>query len=142
MGTSNTVQQIVSVIPQSSVTHPYLIKRYLDRHKPISWVTIRITQWKPRRSDRPTKTRPSTHPDRNRRVRSMESYALVKHSYNGICFFRANSCSRRITNIMSVVERFGRKPLSSSGRIPTRPQYSLGWRATIFSSIVPAGATS
>ena len=56
-----------------------------------------------------------------RRVRSRESYALVRsimHTYNGICFFRANSCSRRITNITSVVERFGRKPLCSSGRIP------------------------
>ena len=31
---------------------------------------------------------------------------------NGINFFRTNSCSRRrITKIMLVVERFGRKPL-------------------------------
>ena len=58
-------------------------------------------------------------------VRSTESYALVrsmKHTYNGIRFFRANSCSRRTTNIMSVVERFGRKPLCSSGRTPKRSQ--------------------
>ena len=43
---------------------------------------------------------------------------------------------------MSAVERFGRKPLCSSGRIPTRSQYSLRWRAMSFSSILPAGATS
>ena len=40
-------------------------------------------------------------------------------------FFRARFSNRRITNIISVVERFGRKPLCSSGRIPTRSQYSL-----------------
>ena len=76
-----------------------------------------------------------------RRVRSTESYALVrsiKHTYSGIRFFRASSCNRRITNIISVVERFGRKPLCFSGRIPTRSQYSLRQRAMIFSSILPA----
>ena len=79
------------------------------------------------------------------RVRPTESYALVrsiKHIHNGISFFRANSCSRRITNILSVVERFDRKPLCSSGRIPTRSQYSLRRRAIIFSNILPACATS
>ena len=38
-----------------------------------------------------------------RRVRSTESYALVRsmnHAYNRMCFFRANSCSGRITNII------------------------------------------
>ena len=62
-----------------------------------------------------------------RRVRLSESYALIrsiKHTYSGIRFFRASSCSRRITNIISVIERFGRKPLYSSGRIPTCSQYS------------------
>ena len=57
-----------------------------------------------------------------RKVRSTESYALVrtiKHAYSGIRFFRASSCNRRITNIISVVEQFGRKLLCSSGRIPT-----------------------
>ena len=80
-----------------------------------------------------------------RRVRSTESYALVrsmKHTYSGIRFFRASSCNRRITNIISVVERFGRKPLCSSGRIPTRSQYSLRRRAMIISSILPACAIS
>ena len=81
-----------------------------------------------------------------RRVRSTESYALVrsiKHTYNEISFFRFNYCSsRQITNIISVVERFGRKPLCSSGRIPTRSQYSLKWWARTFSSIFPAYATS
>ena len=41
-----------------------------------------------------------------RRVQSTESYALVrsiKHKYSGIRFFRASSCNRRITNIISVV---------------------------------------
>ena len=40
----------------------------------------------------------------HRRVRSAESCALVwptKHTCNGIFSFRANSCSRRITNIIS-----------------------------------------
>ena len=49
-----------------------------------------------------------------RRVRSTEFYALVrsiKHIYSGIRFFRASFCNRRVTNIISVVERFGRKPL-------------------------------
>ena len=80
-----------------------------------------------------------------RKIRSTESCALVrsiKHTYNGICFFRANYCSRRITNIIPVLERFGRKPLCSSGRIPERSQYSLRRRAMIFSSILPACATS
>ena len=61
-----------------------------------------------------------------RRVRSTELNALVrsiKHTYNGIRFFLANFCSRRIT-IISVVKRFGRTPLCSSGKIPTRSQYS------------------
>ena len=46
-----------------------------------------------------------------RRVRSTESYALVrspKHTYSGIRFFRASSCNGQITNILSVVELFGR----------------------------------
>ena len=60
----------------------------------------------------------------------------------GIRFFRANSYNRQTTNIILVVERFGRKPLCSSGRIPTRSQYSLRRRAMIFSSILPACATS
>ena len=80
-----------------------------------------------------------------RRVRSTESYALrrsIKHIYSGIRFFRANSCNRRIVSIITVVERFGRKPLCSSGRIPTLSQYSLRGRAIIFSSILPACATS
>ena len=80
-----------------------------------------------------------------RRVRSTESYALVrsiKHTYSEIRFFRASSCNRRITDFISVVERFGRQPLCSSGRIPTRSQYSLRRRAVIFSSILPACATS
>ena len=80
-----------------------------------------------------------------KRVQSTESYALVrsiKQTYNVICFFRANSCSRRMTNIISVVERFGRKPLCSSDRIPTRSQYLLRRRAMIFGSILPACATS
>ena len=66
------------------------------------------------------------------RVRSTESYALVrsiKHTYSGIHFFHASSCNRRITNIISVVERFGRNPLCSSGRIPPSSQYLLGRRA-------------
>ena len=45
-----------------------------------------------------------------KRVRSMESYALVrsiKHTgiYSGIRFFRANSCSRRITNAVEEARR-------------------------------------
>ena len=42
-----------------------------------------------------------------KRVRSMASYALVcsiKHSHNVFGFFRANFCSRRITNNVSVVD--------------------------------------
>ena len=42
-----------------------------------------------------------------RRVRSTESYALVrsmKHTYSGIYFFHTSSCNRRTTNIISVVE--------------------------------------
>ena len=53
----------------------------------------------------------------------------MKHTYGGICFFRASSFRQRCRNIISVVERFGRKPLCSSGRIPTRSQYSLRRRA-------------
>ena len=67
---------------------------------------------------------------------------VAKQYIQRIHFFRANSCSRRITNIISVVERFGRKPLCSSDRTPTRSQYSLRWRARIFSSILPACTAS
>ena len=76
--------------------------------------------------------------------RSTESYALVRSTmctHNGICFFRSNSCSRQIANIISVVERFGRKPLCFSGRIPKRSQYSLRRRAVVFSSIFPLHKT-
>ena len=45
-------------------------------------------------------------------------------------------------HIILVVERFGWKPLCSSGRIPTRSQYSLRRRAMVFSSNLPACATS
>ena len=62
----------------------------------------------------------------------------IKQTYNEVHLFRARSCSRRITNIILVVKRFGRKPFCSSGRIPTRSQYSLRRRAMIFSSILPA----
>ena len=77
--------------------------------------------------------------------RSTESYALVwwtKHTLNGVRFFRANSCRRRIRNIISLVERFSWKPLCSPCRIPMRSQYSLRWRAMVSSSILPACATS
>ena len=80
-----------------------------------------------------------------RRARSMESYALVrsiKHTYNGICFYRANFYVQRITNIMSVVERFGWKLLCSSVRVSMHSQYSLRRRAMIFSRILLACATS
>ena len=76
---------------------------------------------------------------------STESYALVrstKHTHNGICFFRAQSCSRRIINIILVVKRFGRKPLCSSGRISTRAQYSLRRLAKTFSIMLSACTTS
>ena len=78
-----------------------------------------------------------------RGVRSTESYALVrsiKHTYSGIRFFRASSCNRRITNIISVVGRFGRKPLCSSGRIPTRSQYSLRRRGVRYQQDAPVVA--
>ena len=80
------------------------------------------------------------------RVRSTESYALVKVDEAYIqpnLYFRANFCSRRITNnVILVVERFDREPLRSSGRILTRSQYSLRRQAIILSSIWPACATS
>ena len=55
-----------------------------------------------------------------RMARSTESSALIrciKQTYHGIRFFRVNFCSRRITNITSVVERFGRELLCPSGRM-------------------------
>ena len=67
-----------------------------------------------------------------RMVRSTESYALIrpiKCRCKRICFFHANSCSRRI--MITSVERFGRKLLCSFGRIPTRSQYSLRRRAMV-----------
>ena len=68
------------------------------------------------------------------KVRSTESYALlrsIKHTKNGIRFVPASTCSRQVPNIIPMVKRFGRKPLCYSGRIPTRSQYSLRWRARI-----------
>ena len=62
-------------------------------------------------------------------------------TYNGIRFFRANSCTRRSTTSISVLKRFDRKPLCSSCGIPMRSQYSLRRRAMIFSSILSACAT-
>ena len=55
----------------------------------------------------------------HRRVRSTESYALVRsinHTYKGVSF-RASSCSRRTTNIMSTVERWGLNPHCSPGNM-------------------------
>lgn len=58
---------------------------------------------------------------------------------DGIRVFDANSCNRWITIIMPVVERFGREPLCSPGRIPT----SLSRRRVMISiSILPACASS
>ena len=59
-------------------------------------------------------------------VNGVVSFGKVDKAYiKRFLFFRASSCSRQITNIISVVERFGRKLLYSSGRIPTRSPYSL-----------------
>ena len=76
-------------------------------------------------------------------INGVVSFGRVDKAYiHGIRFFSVNSCSRRITNITLWVERFGWKPLYSSGMIPTRSQYSLRRRTRIFSSILPACATS
>ena len=51
------------------------------------------------------------------RSRLAESCALgksMKHAYRGVPFFLASAWSRQATNIMSSVERAGRKPLFSS----------------------------
>ena len=74
---------------------------------------VRIPSWNSRMTKIVLCGTPQRATTVQRRVRSTESYALVrsiKHTYNITCFFRAYSCSRRITNIISVVERFGRKP--------------------------------
>ena len=66
-----------------------------------------------------------------------------KHTYGVIRFFYANSYSRRTTNIVSVVQLFGQKPLCSSDRITARSKDSpLSRRAMIFSSILPVCTTS
>ena len=76
-------------------------------------------------------------------INGVVSFGRVDKAYvHGIRFLSANSCSRRITNITLLVERFGWKPLYSSGMISTRSQYSLRRRARIFSRILPACATS
>ena len=54
----------------------------------------------------------------HRRVRSTVSYAFwrsMKHMERDAPVFRPISCSLRTINIMSVVERSGRKPHCSSG---------------------------
>ena len=63
----------------------------------------------------------------HRRVRSTGAFALVrsiKHNYKGVSF-RASSCSRRTTNIMSTIERSGLNPHCSSGKMFSHSQYSL-----------------
>ena len=47
----------------------------------------------------------------------------IKHMNSGVSFFFASSCSRRTTNIMSTVERWGLNPRCSSSRMPSRSQY-------------------
>ena len=77
----------------------------------------------------------------HRRVWSTESYALVrsiKHKYKGVSFFRASSCSRRTTNIMPTVERWGLNPHCSSSRIFSRSQWSLRRPAMTLRSTLPA----
>ena len=52
--------------------------------------------------------------------RLTELYAFwrsMKHLYKGISLARSTSCSRHTTNSMSIFERAGRKPHSSSGSI-------------------------
>ena len=49
-------------MPRFSANHQHLFERYLNRQKPIPWVTMRVTQWKPRRSYRPTKITPRHTP--------------------------------------------------------------------------------
>ncbi|CAB1105118.1 unnamed protein product [Ectocarpus sp. CCAP 1310/34] len=59
------------------------------------------------------------------RSRPTESYALVrstKHANTAVLFFLASSWSRWMANSMSSVDRCGRKPLCSSGRMPSRSQ--------------------
>ena len=124
--------------PRSTVNHPEHILSSSRTH-------ARMPSWNSRTVEIMFGGTPKRTGTVQRRVRSTGSYPLVrsiKYTYNGNCFFRANSYSRRITNIISMVERFGRKPLCSSGRISTRSQYSLRRRAMIFSTILPACATS
>ena len=61
----------------------------------------------------------------HRRVRSTVSYAFwrsMKHMKRDTPTFGPISCSLRTTNIMSVVERFGRNPHCSSGNSPFASQ--------------------
>ena len=77
----------------------------------------------------------------HRRVRSTESYALVrsiKHKYKGVSFFRAGYCSRRTTNIMSTVERCRLHSHCSSGRMFSRSQQSLRRAAITLKSTLTA----
>ena len=60
-----------------------------------------------------------------KRVRSTVSYAFwrsMKHMKRYILAFRPVSCSLSTTNIMSVVERFGRNPHCFSGNSPFASQ--------------------
>ena len=81
----------------------------------------------------------------HRRVRSTVSYAFwrsMKHMKRDTPSFRPISCSLRTTDIMSVVERFGRNPHYSSGNSPFDSQQALSLLATTLKRTLPACDTS
>ena len=77
-------------------------------------------------------------------TRSTESYAFarsMKQISREVLLVRPSSWSLRTTNIISVVERWGRKPDYSLGRIPASSQKSPSRLATILRRTLPACAT-
>ena len=128
---STTVKNMLN--SSGASTHPYLLRSCptsnLSEHFPSSNRTHAcMPSWNWRMTASILGGTPKRARTSHKRVRSTESYVLVrsiKHKYTGVSFFRASSCSRRTTNIMSTVERWGLNPHCSSGRMFSDSQQSL-----------------
>ena len=77
-------------------------------------------------------------------TQSTKSYPfarLINKAFIEVLLVRRNPCSLRTTNLISVVQRWGRKPHCSSGRIPAFSQKSQRQLDTILRRTLPVCAT-
>ena len=74
-------------------------------------------------------------------IRSYLFARLIKQASIEVLLVRPNPCSLRTTNLISAVQRWGRKPRCSSGRIPAFSQKSSRQLHTTLWRTLPVCAT-